>query len=164
MSMSGPAASAEPLRVGLLGASRIAQESLVLPAADGLVRLVAVASRDRDRAASFAAANGVERATSYEELLADPEVEVVYNALPNSLHGPFNLAALQAGKHVLSEKPFASNAGEARPVAAVAADSGLVVFDAFHYRYHPIFNRFLTAISSGEIGTLKSLNVRMTMP
>jgi predicted dehydrogenase len=112
----------------------------------------------------FAADYGVERAASYEELLTDPEVEVVYNALPNSLHGPFNLAALQAGKHVLSEKPFASNADEARHVAAVAADSGLVVFDAFHYRYHPIFNRFLTAISSGEIGTLRSLTVRMTMP
>jgi predicted dehydrogenase len=159
-----PTTSAEPLRIGLLGASRIARESIIAPAADGNLRLVAVAARDRDRATRFAADNGIERVESYAELLADPDVEVVYNALPNSLHGPWNLAAVQAGKHVLSEKPFASNAEEARQVAAVAASSDRVVFDGFHYRYHPIFNRFLTAIASGEIGTLRSVHVRMTMP
>ncbi|MEV8504998.1 Gfo/Idh/MocA family oxidoreductase [Actinoplanes sp. NPDC051475] len=154
-----------PLRVGLLGASRIAQEALVTPAADGLVRLVAVAARDHDRAARFAAENGIERAFgSYQELLADPDVEVVYNALPNSLHGPWNMAAVQAGKHVFSEKPFASNAPEARQVAAVAAQSDRVVFDAFHYHYHPVFRRFLAVIAGGEIGSLTSLHVRMTMP
>lgn len=159
MSASGP------LRVGLLGASRIAVESLVGPAADGGFRLVAVAARNRDRAAKFAAEHGVERVVdSYPELLADPEVEVVYNALPNSLHGPWNLAAIKAGKHVLTEKPFAGNAVEARAVAAAAAGSGLVVFDAFHYRYHPIFGRFLDAITGGEIGPLRSLRVRMMMP
>ena len=129
-----------------------------MPARDGDVRLVAVAARNRDRAVQFAAENGVDRVVdSYEELLADPEVEVVYNALPNSMHGPWNLAAIQAGKHVLSEKPFASNADEAREVAAAAADSGLIVFDAFHYRYHPIFHRFLAAITDGEIGNEQQL-------
>ena len=155
----------EPLRVGLLGASRIAQESLVAPAADGDVRLVAVAARNRDRAEEFAAEHGVERVLDgYDDLLADPAVEVVYNALPNSLHGPWNLAAIKAGKHVLSEKPFASNAIEARAVADAAAGSGLVVFDAFHYRYHPIFTRFLAVVTGGEIGTLRSLRVRMWTP
>jgi hypothetical protein len=120
---------------------------------------------DRDRAARFAADNGVERAAdSYRELLADPDVEVVYNALPNSLRGPWNVAAIRAGKHVLSEKPFAGNADEARRVAAVTAASDRVVFDGFHYRYHPIFDRFLTAIAGGGIGALRSLRVRMTMP
>ncbi len=156
---------AEPLRVGLLGASRIAVESLVGPAADGELRLVAVAARDRDRAGEFAARHGIERVVgSYPDLLADPEVEVVYNALPNSLHGPWNLAAIQAGKHVLTEKPFAGNAVEARSVAAAASGSGLVVFDAFHYRYHPIFARFLEVITGGEIGPLRSLRVTMLMP
>jgi predicted dehydrogenase len=159
-----PTASTEPLRIGLLGASRIAAESIIAPAAEGKLRLVSVAARNRDRAAQFAADNGIERVASYAELLADPDVEVVYNALPNSLHGPWNRAAIQAGKHVLSEKPFASNAEEARQVAAVAAGSDRVVFDAFHYRYHPIFDRFLTAITSGEIGELTSVHVRMTMP
>jgi predicted dehydrogenase len=153
-----------PLRVGLLGASRIAREALVIPAAEGNIRLVAVASRDRERAGKFAAEYGIDRVTSYAELLADPDVEVVYNALPNSLHAPWNLAVIQAGKHVFTEKPFASNAEEARQVAQAAADSGLVVFDAFHYRYHPIFSRFLTAITGGEIGAFQSLHVRMTTP
>jgi predicted dehydrogenase len=136
-----------------------------VPAADGDVRLVAVDARDLERAKEFAAGNGIERAYgSYPELLADPDVEVVYNALPNSLHGPWNLAAVRAGKHVLTEKPFASNADEARRVAEVAGRSDRVVFDAFHYRYHPIFDRFLTAVTSGEIGALTSLRVQMTMP
>ena len=120
--MTEPTTSTEPLRIGLLRASRIARESIIAPAADGGLRLVAVAARNRDRAARFAADNGIERVESYEELLADPDVEVVYNALPNSLHGPWNLAAVQAGKHVLSEKPFASNAEEARQVAAVLVE------------------------------------------
>jgi predicted dehydrogenase len=163
--MTGTPSSTGPLRVGLIGASRIALEALIPSAADGDVRLVAVAARNRDRAESFAAEHGIERVLgSYEELLADPDVEVVYNALPNSLHGPWNLAAIKAGKHVLSEKPFASNAVEAREVADAAAGSGLIVFDAFHYRYHPIFERFLAVITGGDIGTLRSLRVRMWTP
>lgn len=156
---------AQPLRIGILGASRIAVESVVAPARDGGARLVAVAARDPERAARFAAEHGVERVVpSYEALLADPEVEVVYNALPNSLHGPWNLAAIAAGKHVLTEKPFASNAMEARTVADAAAASGLVVFDAFHHRYHPIFARLLDLLTSGEIGTLRTIRVQMLMP
>ncbi|GAA3552023.1 Gfo/Idh/MocA family oxidoreductase [Microlunatus spumicola] len=155
----------EPLRIGLLGASRIAVESLVVPAHDGGARLVAVAARDPRRAEEFAAEHGVERVVAdYEALLADPEVEVVYNALPNSLHGPWNLAALAAGKHVLTEKPFASNAEEARTVAEAAEASGLVVFDAFHHRYHPVFARLLEVMASGELGTLRTVRVQMVMP
>ncbi|HEY0238498.1 MAG TPA: Gfo/Idh/MocA family oxidoreductase [Friedmanniella sp.] len=153
------------LRLGILGASRIAVESVVAPARDGGARLVAVAARDPARAEQFAAEHGVERVVAgYEALIADPEVEVVYNALPNSLHGPWNLAAIAAGKHVLTEKPFASNAAEARAVAAAAAAAGVVVLDGFHYRYHPIFVRLLEVITGGEIGPLRSLEVRMLMP
>ncbi|MGI3785718.1 MAG: Gfo/Idh/MocA family protein [Janthinobacterium lividum] len=158
-------AGTELLRIGILGASRIAVESVVAPARDGGARLVAVAARDPERAARFAADHGVERVVSdYDALLADPEVEVVYNALPNSLHGPLNLAAVAAGKHVLTEKPFASNAEEARTVAEAAAAAGVTVFDAFHYRYHPIFSRLLELMTNGELGTLQTLRVQMLMP
>lgn len=155
----------EPMRIGILGASRIAVESVVAPAHDGGARLVAVAARDPRRAEQFATEHGVERVVAdYEALLADPEVEVVYNALPNSLHGPWNLAAIAAGKHVLTEKPFASNAEEARTVADAATASGLVVFDAFHHRYHPIFARLLQLMTDGEIGKLRKVRVQMLMP
>lgn len=163
--MTVEAAPMSPLRIGLLGASRIAVESVVAPAYDGEAQLLAVAARDPRRAARFAAEHRVERVVdSYAALIADPEVEVVYNALPNSLHGPWNLAAIAAGKHVLTEKPFASNADEARTVADAASAADLVVFDGFHYRYHPIFNRLLGLIADGEIGTLQTLAVQMMMP
>src|SRR5690348_8456713 len=107
----------QPLRIGILGAARIAELAIVKPAHATGTRLVAIAARDPQRAAAFAAAHGVERvASSYTELLADPEVEAIYNPLPNALHGPWNLAAVNAGKHVLSEKPFAANADEATEV------------------------------------------------
>ena len=90
---------------------------------------------------------------SYEALIDDPEVEAVYNPLPNGLHGKWTIAALEAGKHVLCEKPFTANTEEAEKVAAVAAASpGLVVMEAFHYRYHPLVARLLEIIASGELG------------
>ena len=163
--MTVEAAETRPLRIGILGASRIAVESVVAPAHDGEARLVAVAARDPERAARFATDHGVERVVdSYAALVADPEVEVVYNALPNSLHGPWNLAAIAAGKHVFTEKPFASNAEEARTVADAATAAGVVVFDGFHYRYHPIFDRLLEVVADGEIGVLQTVTVRMLMP
>jgi predicted dehydrogenase len=101
--------SQEALRIGVLGAARIAPDSIVTPAALTGARLVAIASRDRDRAEAFASAHGVERVLdSYADVVADPDVEAVYNPLANGLHAPWNLAAIAAGKHVLSEKPFAS--------------------------------------------------------
>src|SRR5512132_3747119 len=116
----------EPLRIGVLGAARIAGQAIAAPARMTGARIVAVAARDRSRAEAFAAANGVERVLgSYAEVLADPEVEVVYNPLANSLHGPWNLAAVAAGRHVLTEKPSASNAAEAAEVRDAAAAAGV---------------------------------------
>jgi predicted dehydrogenase len=96
----------EPLRIGVLGAARIAGLAIVGPARTTSDRLVAVAARDRRRAEAFAASHGVERVLDgYADVVADPEVEVVYNPLANGLHGPWNLAAIAAGKHVLTESP-----------------------------------------------------------
>jgi predicted dehydrogenase len=133
-----------PLRLGILGAARIAELAIVKPARATGTRLVAIAARDPQRAAAFAAAHGVERvAGSYADLLADPGIEAVYNPLPNALHGPWNLAAIGAGKPVLSEKPFAANAGEAIEVRDAGRRAGLVVADGFHYRYHHAADRRL---------------------
>ncbi|GAA3862282.1 Gfo/Idh/MocA family protein [Streptomyces sp. NPDC003631] len=157
----------EPLRIGILGAARISERALVSPAREGGHRLVAVAARDRDRARAFADAHDVERVVdSYADLVSDPEVEVVYNPLPNGLHGPWNLAALRAGKHVLSEKPSASNAEEAAEVREAAAKAGTVFMEAFHYLFHPVNQRLHTLLASGELGELRHVEtvVAMTPP
>ena len=105
------------------------------------------------RAEAFAAAHGVERVLdSYADLVGDPWVDVVYNPLANGLHGPWNLAALAAGKHVLTEKPSASNAAEAAEVRDVAAGSGAVFMEGFHYLFHPVTRRLHELLDSGELG------------
>lgn len=155
----------EPLRIGVLGAARITERSLVAPARTTGHRLVAVAARDRSRAAAFADEHDVERVVdSYADLLADPEVEVVYNPLANGLHGPWNLAALTAGKHVLTEKPSASNAEEAAEVRDAAAKSGSVFMEAFHYLFHPVTRRLHEILESGELGDLRRVETLVAIP
>ncbi|MFE5759549.1 Gfo/Idh/MocA family protein [Streptomyces massasporeus] len=154
----------EPLRIGVLGAARITERSLIDPARATGHRLVAVAARDRARAEAFAAGHGVERvASSYAELIADPEVDVVYNPLANGLHGPWNLAALAAGKHVLSEKPSASNAAEAAEVRQAAEKAGTVFMEAFHYLFHPVTRRLHELLASGELGELRHVEATVAI-
>src|SRR4029453_16106676 len=146
----------EPLRIGVLGAARITGLALAGPARTPGDRLVAVAARDRSRAEAFAATHGVERVVgTYADVLADPEVEVVYNPLPNSLHGPWNLAAVAAGRHVLTEKPSASNATEAAEVRDATAAAGVTMLEGFHYLHHPVTRRLLELLDSGELGGLR---------
>jgi predicted dehydrogenase len=155
----------EPLRIGVLGAARISGSAIVEPARATGARLVVTAARDHERATAFAVESGVERVvSSYDEVVHDPEVEVVYNPLPNGLHGPWNLRAISAGKHVLTEKPYASNVDEARRVRDAAAAAGVHVIEAFHYRYHPVMNRLLEVAASGEIGDVSYVDARMLMP
>ena len=131
------------LRIGTLGSSRISERALIEPSASvAEVTVAAVAARDLARAEAFALRYGIEKAYgSYQEMLDDPDVDAIYNPLPNSLHGPWALRAIAAGKHVLCEKPFASNADEAAQVVRAASASGLVVMEAMHYRYHPLIRR-----------------------
>jgi predicted dehydrogenase len=153
------------LRIGVLGASRIAEMAVVGPAAELGHRLVAVAARDPQRAELFAEKYGVERVLdSYDDVINDPEVDLVYNPLANSLHGPWNIAAVRAGKPVLAEKPYASNAAEAREVATAAQAAGLPVIEAFHYLYHPVTRRLLELIGSGDLGEVCHVEVNMGMP
>ena len=156
---------AEPLRIGLLGAARISDMAVIQPSRITGDRLVAVAARHRTRAEEYALRHGIERVVDdYQAVIEDPEVEVVYNPLANGHHGPWNLRAIAAGKHVLSEKPYASNAAEARQVRDAAAAAGLQVVEAFHYRYHPLQQRMIELAGSGEIGDVVYVEARMLMP
>lgn len=158
-------AGAPPLRIGLLGASRIAPESVIGPAAELGHRLVAVAARDRDRAEQYAAEHGIERVLdSYQAVIDDPEVEVVYNPLANSLHGEWNAKIAAAGKAILSEKPFARNAVEAREVAAEIQAAGVPMLEGFHYYFHPGFLRSMELLRDGAIGRVREIQVHMSMP
>ncbi|MBB1484801.1 Gfo/Idh/MocA family oxidoreductase [Tessaracoccus sp. MC1865] len=146
----------QPIRFGIFGAAGITPQALIAPAqANRDVELYAVAARDRGRAESFAAEHHIGHVhDSYEALLADPNVDAVYIPLPNSEHGKWTVAALDAGKHVLVEKPFASNADEAEEVARRAAGSDRVVMEGFHYRYHRLMAETLKLIADGAIGDL----------
>lgn len=154
------------IRIGILGAARIAPLALVNPAkGNAEVVVAAVAARDVSRAQSFATKHGIGRVHgSYDTLIADPDIDAVYNPLPNGMHGRWTRAALSAGKHVLCEKPFTANAAEARQIAATAAESGKVVMEAFHYRYHPLTLRIEEIIASGELGTLRRVEATMCFP
>jgi len=119
-------ATAAPIRIGVLGAARIADLAIVRPARVTGHRLVAIAARDRRRAEDFARRHGVERVLcTYSDILADSDVEAICNPLANALHGPWNLAALQAGKHVLSEKleAFAEHLRDGAPLPTGADDA-----------------------------------------
>jgi predicted dehydrogenase len=117
------------------------------------------------RAEAFADKYGVERAVgSYQDVIDDPEVDVVYNPLANSLHAPWNLAAIAAGKPVLSEKPFARDQSEARSVAEAAEAAGVTVLEGFHYYFHPVTQRAFALVADGTLGTITRVEVHMAMP
>jgi predicted dehydrogenase len=154
------------VRIGILGAARIAPSAVIKPArnvSDAVV--AAIAARDRTRADAFASKHGIPTVhDSYAALLADPDIDAIYNPLPNGLHAEWTIAALEAGKHVLCEKPFTANAQEAEAVAAVAARTGLVVMEAFHYRYHPLATRMREIVESGELGAIRRVETALCFP
>src|SRR5437763_12131999 len=147
-------ARADAVRWGILGAARIAVKH-VIPAIEtsGHSRIEAVASRDAAAAERVAAQFGIPRAYgSYEVLLADPKVDAVYIPLPNHLHVPWSLRAIDAGKHVLCEKPIGLTAAEARMLAdGASAHPGLAVMEAFMYRFHPQWRRASALVADGAI-------------
>ena len=156
----------DPIRIGTLGAARITPLALVKPARAVPEAVVsAVAARDPERAAAFAAKHGIPKVhRTYDEVIDDPSVDAIYNPLPNGLHAEWTLKAIAAGKHVLCEKPFTSNAVEAQQVADAATRSGLVVMEAFHYRYHPLAARMRRIVDSGELGTVRHIETWNCFP
>jgi xylose dehydrogenase (NAD/NADP) len=140
-------------RWGLLSTARINQSILGGMAHSERGEVAAVASRDKARAEAFAAAKGLPQAYgSYEELLADPDIQVIYNPLPNDLHAEWTIKALQAGKHVLCEKPFALTLPEVDAMYAAAQAAGRVLAEAFMYRHHPKILKVKELIDEGSIG------------
>lgn len=145
------------LRWGILGAANIALTK-VIPAIQRSRRgeVVAIASRDLAKARAAAESLGIPRAHgSYEELVADPDVDAIYNPLPNHLHVPWSIRAAEAGKHVLCEKPVALSAEEARTLIAARDRTGVTVAEAFMVRAHPQWRRVRDLVREGRVGELR---------
>src|SRR5688572_9211228 len=154
--------SSSPIRIGVLGAAAIVPMALTNPARSvPEAQVFAIAARDPKRAQAFARKHRIPRVhRTYSDLLADPEIDAIYNPLPNSLHAEWTIRALQAGKHVLCEKPFASNAKEAEEMARTAEETGLVLSEAFAYRYHPLTAQVKETIARGELGNIKHIEAQ----
>ena len=153
------------IRIGILGAAKIAPKALIpqVKRRDDCA-IVAVAGRDHDRTAVYASAHGIpEVVESYHTLIAHPGIDLIYNALPPNRHADLSIAALEAGKHVLCEKPFAMNALEARAMAVAARRTGNHLIEAFHYRFHPMFHDILEKVHSGAIGKLCAMKAEFSV-
>jgi predicted dehydrogenase len=151
-----------PLRIGVIGAAAIVPMALTNPARSvPEVQITAIAARDPQRAEKFARKHHIPHVhQTYNDLLADPEIDAIYNPLPNNLHAEWTIRALQAAKHVLCEKPFASNAEEATEMAEVARETGKVLSEGFAYRHHPLFARMKKAITDAELGKIRNIEAR----
>lgn len=153
------------IRIGILGAAKIAPSAIIKPVerrAD--CEIVCVAARDIGRAKAYAAGHGIPAvAASYEELIARPDIDLIYNALPPHRHAGLSIEALDSGKAVLCEKPFAMNAREARAMADAASRTGRPLIEAFHYRFHPAFQDILKQVRSGAIGKLCAIKAEFSV-
>ncbi|KAF9113695.1 hypothetical protein BGX27_000966 [Mortierella sp. AM989] len=129
----------DALRIGILGAANIAPMALINPAKSmRSINVVTVAARDENRAKEFALKHGIPNThPSYDAVINDPNIDCIYNPLPNGLHYEWTKKALEAGKHVLLEKPSASNAEQTKALFALAKEKNLILLEAFHYRFHP---------------------------
>ena len=153
------------LRVGILGAGGIAERAMVEPSREVQgVHVVAIGSRDPQRARAFADRLDVPRAGDYEAVLSDPDVDLVYVALPPTFHAEWATLALRAGKHVLCEKPLSANEAGARAIAEAAAQSGRRAFVGFHYRLHGFTQRLLEVIGSGVLGAVHGVDIDFSIP
>ena len=148
----------KPLNWGLLSTARINRSLIPALRASKRNHLLAVASRSQESADAYAGKWKIPRGYgSYADLLADPEIDVVYNSLPNHLHAEWTIKAVEAGKHVLCEKPIALSVEEVDAISDAAKTHGRVVTEAFMYRHHPQTLKVQGIVNSGSLGTLKLL-------
>lgn len=152
------------LRWGVMGCANIAIGS-VIPGIQQSSRgeVIAIASRDESKARETAGKLGIARSYgSYEALLEDESVDAVYIPLPNHLHKEWTIRAAEAGKHVLCEKPFSIDAGEAEEMTAACSRAGVHLAEAFMYRHHPRYNKIQEILASGELGDLRGIHGTFT--
>lgn len=154
------------IEFGTLSTANITPKALIHPcAAEPRATIRSIAARDRQRAEGFARWHKIPHVyDTYDEVIADSETNALYNPLPITMHHEWTIKALRAGKHVLCEKSLAANAREAREMAAVAKETGLVLMDAFHYRYHPVFLRAKEICDSGLLGTVRTIEGQFHVP
>lgn len=146
-----------PLRWGLMASGGIARKFAVDARAHG-IEVAAVASRDPARAADFAARHGIPRSHgSYDALLADPDVDAIYIAIPSNMHAEWSIRAARAGKHILCEKPGAMDEAECEAVIRAVERAGVFYMEGFMYRCHPIWGLVKALIAEDRIGEVKSL-------
>jgi predicted dehydrogenase len=147
------------VRWGVLSTAKIGIDKVIpATAAADRCEVVAIASRDMERARAAAFELGIARAFgSYEDLLADPDVDAVYNPLPNHLHAEWTIAAARAGKHVLCEKPLATTSADAERMIQACEAEGVLLMEAFMYRLHPTWEAVTSLVASGRIGELKTV-------
>ncbi len=152
-----------PLHWGILSTARINRALIPILSASPRTRLLAVASRSLSTAEAYARQWHIPRAYgSYEELLADPEIDVIYNPLPNHLHAEWTIKAVQAGKHVLCEKPLALRLDEVDAIQATAQAHGKIVAEAFMYRHHPQTLKVKEIVTSGALGQIRLVHGAFT--
>jgi D-xylose 1-dehydrogenase (NADP+, D-xylono-1,5-lactone-forming) len=151
------------MRLGLLSTANI--NRALLGARPEGVEISAVASRDGAKAQAYASEHGIARSHgSYEELLADDGIDAVYISLPNGMHHEWTMQAIEAGKHVLVEKPYSRRAAEAEEAWAAAERAGLVVMEAFMWRHHPQAAKARELVESGAIGRLREIRTTFSFP
>lgn len=155
-----------PIRIGILAAANVAHYALVEPAKrNGAVSVDAVASRDISRAQSFAQEYSIGKAYgSYCDLMEDPAIDLVYIATPPAFHAHLAISAMEAGKHVLVEKPLATNASDAEEMFAASARTGRYCFEAMHSLHHPVHVQLKEMVGSGSLGTIRSIDAGFTAP
>jgi predicted dehydrogenase len=154
------------LRFGVLGAAGIVQTALINPVRRRPdVSVVAVAARDKNRAAAFARQHQIDNSCgTYESLIADSDIDVVYVALPPAMHAQWSIAALMAGKHVLCEKPAATTAVDAGEMVAAANAAGRRLIEAFHDRYYPLAKTLLRLLERGMVGQIRGCEATLVAP
>ena len=160
-----PGRRGDPVRFGFLSTARINDKVLAAARATDRVDVIAVASRDRGRAEAYARERAIERAYgTYEALLADGDIDAIYVSLPNALHVEWAVRALEAGKHVLCEKPLARRPDDVERAFDTAEGADRFLMEAFMYRHHPQMHRLRELLDAGELGELRMIRAAFSFP